>query len=99
ADVKVGEVLAVIEEGAAAPAKPAPASEPAPVKSAAPAAAAPETEKKRATPAARNAAQQQSIDLAQVPGAGAAGRVMKRDVAAFGQSPSAATPAAAAPAP
>src|SRR6476619_3192740 len=70
ADVKVGEVLAVIEEGAAAPAKPAAASEPAPAKSAAPAAAAPETEKKRATPAARNAAQQQSIDLAQVPGTG-----------------------------
>jgi 2-oxoglutarate dehydrogenase E2 component (dihydrolipoamide succinyltransferase) len=99
ADVKVGEVLAVIEEGAAAPAKPAAASDPAPAKSAAPADAAPETEKKRATPAARNAAQQQSIDLAQVPGTGDAGRVMKRDVAAFGQSPSAAKPAAAAPAP
>ena len=37
-------------------------------------------EKQRATPAARNAAQQNAVDLKQVSGTGDAGRVMKRDV-------------------
>jgi 2-oxoglutarate dehydrogenase E2 component (dihydrolipoamide succinyltransferase) len=67
-DVKVGEVLGVIEEGAAA-------SAPAP----APAAPA-EKEKTRATPAARKAAEQHEVDLTRIRGTGDAGRVMKRDV-------------------
>src|SRR3954470_7598575 len=75
ADVKVGEVLGVIDDsGAAAAAAPQPAAKAAQVpsaeKSAAPATAPPaaaaadaQAEKKRATPAARNAAQQNAVDL------------------------------------
>jgi 2-oxoglutarate dehydrogenase E2 component (dihydrolipoamide succinyltransferase) len=103
ADVKVGEVLGVIEDGqrgappatvagTAPPAKPA--STPAAPTKAAP--AQPE-EKKKATPAARNAAQQNAVDLAQVPGSGAAGRVMKRDVEAVFAEGASAAPAPAAP--
>jgi 2-oxoglutarate dehydrogenase E2 component (dihydrolipoamide succinyltransferase) len=94
ADVKVGEVLGVIEDGGGAPdpkaapepkaapqpkAAPEPRATPEPQASAKP---APDTERKKATPAARNAAQQNAVDLTQVPGSGAAGRVMKRDVEA-----------------
>lgn len=108
ADVKVGEVLAVIEEGsgarpaAGAPAPaPAPASAPAaaPSPAAAPAAPKPaepakaEAGKPRATPAARNVAQQNAVDLKQVPGTGDAGRVMKRDVEAASSAGKAAKPA------
>jgi 2-oxoglutarate dehydrogenase E2 component (dihydrolipoamide succinyltransferase) len=75
ADVKVGEVLGVIDEAAEGskgaegptdrePAKPAVA----------------EADRTRATPAARKAAQQNEVDLAQVRGSGDAGRVMRRDV-------------------
>jgi 2-oxoglutarate dehydrogenase E2 component (dihydrolipoamide succinyltransferase) len=83
ADVKVGEVLGVIEESAStsaptAKATPAPADKPA----ASPTRAAAPEEKKKATPAARNAAQQKAVDLKQVSGTGDAGRVMKRDVEA-----------------
>jgi 2-oxoglutarate dehydrogenase E2 component (dihydrolipoamide succinyltransferase) len=74
ADVKVGDVIGVIEDStsAAAPAAPAPAAKPAEEP----------REKTRVTPAARNAAQQNEVDLAQVRGSGEAGRVMKRDVEA-----------------
>jgi len=68
-DVKVGELLGVIEESAAA--APAP-EETRP--SAAPAS------RPRVTPAARKAAEQNAVDLARVQGTGDAGRVMKRDV-------------------
>ncbi len=97
-DVKVGEVLGVIEEGAAAaaPAQPKSASAPAAEKSA-------PAEKTRATPTARKAAEEHEVDLSRVRGSGDAGRVMKRDVeqAAGGgngrgvQTPDAAKPAAA----
>jgi len=90
ADVKVGEVLGVIEEGAgAAPAAKSEAGSGEPeAGSRKPEAASgkPETEsgkpeaKQRSTPAARNAAQQNAVDLKQVSGTGDAGRVMKRDV-------------------
>jgi 2-oxoglutarate dehydrogenase E2 component (dihydrolipoamide succinyltransferase) len=86
ADVKVGEVLGVIDESAEAskvaeasraveapkePPKPAPApAKPQPV----------EADRTRATPAARKAAQQNEVDLARVRGTGDAGRVMRRDV-------------------
>ena len=106
ADVKVGDVIGVIEESAvakpaadgAAPTKvpqaltPAPAPAPAqaaPTPASAPAA---ETERRRSTPAARNVAQQKEIDLTQIRGSGAAGRVMRRDVEA------AVTPAGVTPA-
>jgi 2-oxoglutarate dehydrogenase E2 component (dihydrolipoamide succinyltransferase) len=68
-DVKVGEVLGVIEESAAAvpaPEETRPAAAPA--------------SRPRATPAARKAAEQNAVDLGRVQGTGDAGRVMKRDV-------------------
>jgi 2-oxoglutarate dehydrogenase E2 component (dihydrolipoamide succinyltransferase) len=82
ADVKVGEVLGVIDETASAPGAKgngAPAGQaaaaPDPLKR-----AAPETEKTRATPAARKAAERNDVDLSQVRGSGEAGRVMRKDV-------------------
>jgi 2-oxoglutarate dehydrogenase E2 component (dihydrolipoamide succinyltransferase) len=95
-DVKVGEVLGIIEEGAgaksAAPAAPAAAKETA----AADAGRAP-----RATPTARKAAAANEVDLAQVRGSGDGGRVMRRDVEKAVSAPPAAVaaPAPAAPAP
>jgi 2-oxoglutarate dehydrogenase E2 component (dihydrolipoamide succinyltransferase) len=90
ADVKVGEVLAVIEESTSAPAakstaaaadKPAAESRPAGrLAEAVQESPAKAEEKKRATPAARNAAQQKAVDLTSIAGSGDAGRVMKRDV-------------------
>ena len=81
-DVKVGEVLGVIDESkAAAAAKTAP---PPPEAGAAetPAAPSPPSSEKtpRSTPTARNAAEKHDIDLANVKGSGDAGRVMRRDV-------------------
>ena len=71
-DVKVGEVLGVIDEtkSATAPAPPAPQ---------------PTTSQERslrATPTAKKAAEQHDVDLARVKGSGDAGRVMRRDVEA-----------------
>jgi 2-oxoglutarate dehydrogenase E2 component (dihydrolipoamide succinyltransferase) len=116
ADVKVGEVLAVIEAGSASASAPAGASASASASTGATSdksaeasaqtaadrarsASAPagataaksaqtvadnardrDQEKKRATPAARNVAQQNEVDLKKVQGSGDAGRVMKRDV-------------------
>jgi 2-oxoglutarate dehydrogenase E2 component (dihydrolipoamide succinyltransferase) len=70
-DVKVGEVLGVIEEAAAGTAAPgaAPREEPAT-----------KTSGPRTTPAARKAAEEHDVDLARVRGTGDAGRVMRRDV-------------------
>jgi 2-oxoglutarate dehydrogenase E2 component (dihydrolipoamide succinyltransferase) len=86
ADVKVGEVLGVIDEakgaaaGAAAPS--APPAEPArPGPEAAQAKGSTAQEKTpRATPTAKKAAEQHDVDLARVKGSGDAGRVMRRDV-------------------
>src|SRR5687767_6227126 len=80
ADVKVGDVLGVIDETAkaAAPAQ-APAEE---AKTGQPKAAAPESAKTRATPTARKAAEENAVDLSKVKGSGDAGRVMRRDVEA-----------------
>ena len=80
ADVKIGEVLGVIDESGAAAA--APAGKPAAAVSAAPAAAAAsaDTDKTRATPTAKKAAEQNDVNLASVKGTGVAGRVMKSDV-------------------
>jgi 2-oxoglutarate dehydrogenase E2 component (dihydrolipoamide succinyltransferase) len=112
ADVKVGEVLGVIEdagtedggrktedgarktedggrrtEGASA-AEAVPAA-----KADAPAVKA--DGKQRATPAARNAAQQNEVDLGKVQGSGDAGRVMKRDVESASAKASSSAPAGA----
>ncbi len=113
-DVKVGEVLGVIEEGAARASAPAatpaaaPAAAPAKEKAAAPQPAPPqpaagaEARSPRATPTARNAAEKHEVDLSQVRGSGDGGRVMRRDVeqVAGEAKPAPATqPQAARPAP
>ena len=103
-DVKVGELLGVIDATATAPAAPpaAAASASAPPAPAAPASAA---EAPRATPTARKVAAEHDVDLRQVAGSGDAGRVVKRDVEGFlaqpvpGPSrPAPAPPAAVSPA-
>jgi 2-oxoglutarate dehydrogenase E2 component (dihydrolipoamide succinyltransferase) len=88
-DVKVGEVLGVIDESSSATSATAPASSaPAPAKVAESSKAQPiETDRTRATPTARNAAQQNEVDLAQVRGSGDAGRVMRRDVEQVARQP------------
>jgi 2-oxoglutarate dehydrogenase E2 component (dihydrolipoamide succinyltransferase) len=84
-DVKVGEVLGMIEDAVAgvttptstaAPSSPAPSQE----KAAAPAPGPAAPEKTRATPTARKAAQDREVDLTRLQGSGDAGRVMRRDV-------------------
>jgi 2-oxoglutarate dehydrogenase E2 component (dihydrolipoamide succinyltransferase) len=89
-DVKVGEVLGVIEDAAAGAADrslgagaqlssaPAPTQDQPPAPAAAPKGTVPE--KTRSTPAARKAAQDREVDLSRVQGSGDAGRVMRRDV-------------------
>ena len=92
-DVKIGEVLAVMDETGSAPtAKPSgnggsrasaaaqapPAPLPtSPTSPASPASPASDT---RATPTARNVAKNHDVNLASIQGSGAAGRVMKQDV-------------------
>jgi 2-oxoglutarate dehydrogenase E2 component (dihydrolipoamide succinyltransferase) len=94
-DVKVGEVLGVIDESkAAAPSAPSPAEAPRAATPGPPPAAAPAPAERpapekpatagakgtRATPAARKAAEQHEVDLSSLKGSGDAGRVMRRDV-------------------
>src|SRR5688572_1922092 len=90
-DVKVGELLATIDESAAgdgagkstpaqasAPAAtPPPTAAPAPPQAASPAS---EAEEPRATPTARSIAKAHDVNLGAVQGSGSAGRVMKQDV-------------------
>lgn len=90
--VTSGQVMAVLEEGAAEAASPAPAAEAAPASEAAapspaPAAAAPsapaaasQDEPKGIAPAARKLASEQGVDTKEVEGTGRAGRVTKGDV-------------------
>ena len=96
-DVKVGEVLGVLEESAKGAATPAADAAPARNPQKADASRTP-----RATPTARKAAEANEVDLSQVRGSGDAGRVMRRDVesAAGSSEPAAkvATPAAEPPA-
>jgi 2-oxoglutarate dehydrogenase E2 component (dihydrolipoamide succinyltransferase) len=105
-DVKVGEVLGVIEDATGASQQPAAA--PPDAQATAPAdSKASSQEKTRSTPTARKAAQEHEVDLRRVRGSGDAGRVMKRDVeqAATGGNGAAASdapvakPAAPAPEP
>ena len=71
-DVKVGDVLAIVENGAGASAeKPA---------SRAPAPAAPAPTDPRATPTARRMAKEHDVNLGAIQGSGSAGRVTKQDV-------------------
>jgi 2-oxoglutarate dehydrogenase E2 component (dihydrolipoamide succinyltransferase) len=109
-DVKVGEVLGVIDDaGAGAGSKAAGGANaaavaeqkaPVPAKAAASPKAAPE--KTRSTPTARKAAEDKAVDLSTLRGSGDAGRVMLRDVQAAAGAEGAApsgngSPAAAAP--
>ncbi|HVQ16381.1 MAG TPA: 2-oxoglutarate dehydrogenase complex dihydrolipoyllysine-residue succinyltransferase [Vicinamibacterales bacterium] len=88
-DVKIGELLAVVDENgtAAAPAAPAaaaPAPTPAPEAAPAPTSggngSAGTTTEGRSTPTARRMAKDNDVDLGAVQGSGAAGRVTKQDV-------------------
>ena len=93
ADVKVGDVLAVVEPGAAATTPAGPAG-------AAPAAADAGKDAKdaqKATPTARKMAEAHDVALSAVAGSGDAGRITKKDVAGQIQSPARGeTPPAAA---
>ena len=100
ADVKIGEVLGSIDESGAAVAAPA-AKAPEAVAAPAATAAVADTDKTRATPTAKKAAEQNAVNIAAVKGTGVAGRVTKSDVeqAAKGSAPAAPAPKApAAPA-
>jgi len=85
-DVKIGEVLAVLDESASAPAaKPsgngserAPQASPPQVNKTV--SSSPPAQDARATPTARNIAKNHDVNLASIQGSGAAGRVMKQDV-------------------
>ena len=74
-DVKVGEVLGMIEDAPAASSavQPAPGAAKADQAKAVP-------DKTRSTPTARKAAESHEVDLSRVRGSGDAGRVMRRDV-------------------
>jgi 2-oxoglutarate dehydrogenase E2 component (dihydrolipoamide succinyltransferase) len=100
ADVKVGDVLAVVEPGAVATASADAASTPAAAApaAAAPAGTAPGTDAKdpqKVTPTARNMAEAHDVALSGVAGSGDAGRITKKDVAGQIQSPAPAAPASA----
>jgi len=101
ADVKVGDVLAVVEAGATASAPAATAAAAASAAAPAPAPAAPGAKDgkdgQKATPTARRMAEAHDVALSAVAGSGDAGRITKKDVA--GQIPSPAAPAAPAAAP
>ena len=92
------EVLGIFEAGAAAPA----AAEPAPATAAAAPAEAPAGPGGAASPAARKAASELGVELAQVRGSGRDGRITKEDVekaaTAPAPAPAQATAAPAAPA-
>jgi 2-oxoglutarate dehydrogenase E2 component (dihydrolipoamide succinyltransferase) len=80
-DVKIGELLAVVDENGAGAAPAAAAGDGAKIKP--PAAAAPSeapAEEPRATPTARRMAQDHEVDLGGLQGTGSAGRVTKHDV-------------------
>ena len=97
ADVKIGEVLGVIDEsGAAAVVSPTVKGPDAPAVAAGAGAQPLDSDKTRATPTAKKAAEQHDVNIAGVKGTGIAGRVTKKDVeqAAQGAPPA---PAAVAP--
>jgi 2-oxoglutarate dehydrogenase E2 component (dihydrolipoamide succinyltransferase) len=99
-DVKVGELLAVVEAGGAA-ATPPPATnttpQPSPALDAAPAGAVSmvKTDDQRATPTAKRIAREHDVDLGAVQGSGTAGRVMKQDVQQAIEKPAAPQPPSA----
>jgi 2-oxoglutarate dehydrogenase E2 component (dihydrolipoamide succinyltransferase) len=88
-DVKIGELLGVLDEAAAASGNgagkgagnsAADTSDGAAAKAAAPAPPPPAATDQRATPTAKRVAREHDVDLGAVQGSGPAGRVMKQDV-------------------
>jgi 2-oxoglutarate dehydrogenase E2 component (dihydrolipoamide succinyltransferase) len=102
--VSINTVVAVIGGAAGKPAAAPSASAPTPAAAAAPqpvAASASETERLRSSPLVRKIAKDNNVDLAQVPGTGASGRITKADIVGHleqGPKPTTA-PAAPQPAP
>ena len=99
-DVKVGEVLGVLEDAGKDAGKDAAAPPPAPARSAAPAPPAkaePAARGAKATPAAKKAAAANEVDIATVRGSGESGRVMRRDVEQAASAPAPSTPPPPAP--
>ncbi len=95
-DVKIGELLGVVQEGAEGSAKAAAPETAVPVATPAPA-AAPAADAPRSTPTARRVAESNAVDLGSVTGSGAAGRIHKTDVeAAIAPAPPKPTPTPAA---
>src|SRR5260370_1435363 len=102
--VQINTVVSTIEEGAspstpaASPAKPAPAAAPAaavePRAAAAPVGAPP-----RPAPRVRKIERENTVDLSQVPGTGASGRITKSDIVGHREGGAKPAPAAAARAP
>ena len=108
ATVTINTVVAVIGGAAGKPAPAAAALKASPPVAAAPAAApsaateAPEGERVRSSPLVRKIAKDNNVDLSQVPGTGASGRITKTDIVSHleqGPKPVAAAPTASAPAP
>jgi 2-oxoglutarate dehydrogenase E2 component (dihydrolipoamide succinyltransferase) len=98
-DVKIGELLAVVDESAAANSMSGGNGSSSKAASPAPAERLdrqPVTEERRATPTAKRIAKDHAVDLASVQGSGAAGRVMKQDVQSI-IAPPPAPPAPPAP--
>jgi 2-oxoglutarate dehydrogenase E2 component (dihydrolipoamide succinyltransferase) len=98
ATVTVGALLARIEEGAGAPAKPAPKLAAAPAAAPKPAAAPAAKAAAPVMPAAAKMIAERGVDLGQISGTGKDGRVTKGDVLALLEQKPAPAPAAARPA-
>jgi len=106
--VQINTIVAVIggaagKPAAPAPAKAAPAAAPAPSAPAAPApVAASEGERVRSSPLVRKIAKDNNVDLSQIPGTGASGRITKSDIVGHleqGTRPAAPAPSAPPAAP
>jgi 2-oxoglutarate dehydrogenase E2 component (dihydrolipoamide succinyltransferase) len=104
AEVEVGALLGILQEGAGAPAakpaakaEPAPAPAAAPEPAAAPAAPAPAPIAAAAalSPAVRKLVEENNLDAASIPATGKDGRLVKGDVLAYLESGAAAAPAPA----
>jgi 2-oxoglutarate dehydrogenase E2 component (dihydrolipoamide succinyltransferase) len=95
ATVKSGDVLAIVDEGAAPAKSAAPAA--ASAAPAVPAAASASSSAAKLSPSARRLVEENKVDPAQVPSSGKEGRLTKSDVQGFlDKMPAAAAPAAAA---
>jgi pyruvate dehydrogenase E2 component (dihydrolipoamide acetyltransferase) len=106
ATVTINTVVAVIGgaagKAASVPAATAPTASTVAASSSVPATSATEGDRVRSSPLVRKLAKDNNVDLTQVPGTGASGRITKTDIVGHleqGPKPVAAAPAASAPAP